>query len=104
MSADIKTLRNALSAMHAVACGDSTRAYMSIPADPKRDADLLLSGALDELERLRAERDDLLAALKWALPFAEKYENTVFPGGPRQKLMEAKLAEVRAAIARAEGK
>ena len=51
----------------------------------------------------RAQRDDLLAALKWALPFAERYENT-FPGGPRQKLMEAKLVEVRAAIARAEGR
>lgn len=53
--------------------------------------------------RLIAAAPDLLAALKWALPFAEKYENT-FPGGPRQQLMEAKLTEVRAAIAKAEGK
>ena len=53
--------------------------------------------------RLIAAAPELLAALEWALPFAEKYENT-FPGGPRQQLMEAKLAEVRAALAKAEGK
>lgn len=52
--------------------------------------------------RLIAAAPELLAALEWALPFAEKYENT-FPGGPRQQLMEAKLAEVRAALAKVRG-
>lgn len=52
----IDTLRAALSKMHARACGDESKVYMSIPAEPARDADLLLSAALDELERLRAAR------------------------------------------------
>lgn len=52
--------------------------------------------------RLIAAAPDLLAALEWALPFVEKYENT-FPGGPRQQLMEAKLAEVRAVLAKVRG-
>lgn len=50
--------------------------------------------------RLIAAAPDLLAALEWALPFVEKHENT-FPGGSRQQLMEAKLAEVRAVLAKA---
>lgn len=52
-----ETLRKALQLIHHVAIGESTRAYMSIPADPKRDADLLLSAAIDELVELRRERE-----------------------------------------------
>lgn len=54
MSAAISALRAALSKMHARACGDTSKVYMSIPADATRDADLLLSAALDELEQARA--------------------------------------------------
>lgn len=50
---DEATLRKALQRIHHVATGQSDRAYMSIPADPKRDADLLLSAAIDELVELR---------------------------------------------------
>lgn len=57
----------------------------------------------DQIDAIKAERDELLKAVKWALPFAEKFENP-YPGGPRQRLMEAKLAEIRKVIARAEGK
>jgi hypothetical protein len=51
----IERIREALQRIHMVACGKSDRAYMSIPADPRRDADLILSAAIDELEALRAE-------------------------------------------------
>lgn len=54
---DEETLRKALQLIHRVAIGQSDRAYMSIPADPKRDADLLLSAAIDELVELRRERE-----------------------------------------------
>lgn len=49
----IEEIRKALQLIHHVATGQSTRAYMSIPADPNRDADLILSAAIDELEQLR---------------------------------------------------
>ena len=59
MSTDEKTLREALERIHRVASGVSDEAYMSIPADPKRDADLLLAAAIDELVALRARVKDL---------------------------------------------
>lgn len=49
----IQELRDALHALHSVALGKSDRAYMSIPARPEHDADLILADAIDELERLR---------------------------------------------------
>lgn len=52
--ADMATLRMALRKMHRRACGDESAAYMSIPADRERDADLLLEDALDELANYRA--------------------------------------------------
>ncbi len=56
---DEQTLRKALQRIHHVAIGQSDSAYMSIPADPKRDADLLLSAAIDELIDLRGKRERL---------------------------------------------
>lgn len=50
----IEELRAALSKMHKRACGDTSQVYMSVPADPERDADLMLSEALTELAALRA--------------------------------------------------
>ena len=55
MNPPISILRAALSKMHARACGDASMVYMSVPAEPNRDADLLLSAALDELEALRLQ-------------------------------------------------
>lgn len=49
----IAEIRAALKTIHDVALGRSEAAYMSIPADPNRDADLILSAAIDELEELR---------------------------------------------------
>lgn len=57
----IKTIREAFLRIHDVAMGREARAYMSIPADPRRDADLIVSAAIEELERLRAERDRAVA-------------------------------------------
>lgn len=51
-------LHAALSKMHKRACGDTSQVYMSVPADRERDADLVLSDAIEELatarERLKA--------------------------------------------------
>ncbi len=52
----IEVIREAMMKMHRRATGDDRSVYMSIPADPERDADLILSAAIDELGQLRAER------------------------------------------------
>lgn len=54
----IETIRDALNRMHRYATWDGP-SYMSIPANPRRDADLILSAAIDELERLRAELESV---------------------------------------------
>ena len=46
-------LRAALQRIHRAATGQSGAAYMSIPANHKEDADLILSAAIDELVELR---------------------------------------------------
>lgn len=61
---DIETIREALQRIHRAASGRGG-AYMSIPADPRRDADLILAAAIDELEdrrELAAEAGRALAA------------------------------------------
>jgi hypothetical protein len=54
MSDDVKALlrqaRAAFTAVHRYATQPNAPAYMSVPADRKRDADLLHVDALDELE------------------------------------------------------
>lgn len=56
----IATLREAARRMHQLACNaPGATGYMSIPPDFDRDADLLISGALDELSG-RRESDLLL--------------------------------------------
>ena len=49
----IDEIRDAFLRIHRVAIGTSERSYMSIPADRNRDADLILSDAIDELRRCR---------------------------------------------------
>ncbi len=49
----IEEIREAFHKIHDVATGKSDRAYMSIPADRERDADLILSEAIKELETAR---------------------------------------------------
>jgi chromosome segregation ATPase len=53
----IDEIRDAFLHVHHVAIGTSERSYMSIPADPKRDADLIVMAAIDELNALREYRD-----------------------------------------------
>ena len=51
----IEEISEALLKMHRLATGQSTESYMSIPANPKRDADLILGAAIEELRDLRDE-------------------------------------------------
>jgi hypothetical protein len=61
---DIETIREAMFRMHRTAIGDPRGGgYMSIPADPRRDADLILGAAIDELAALRAQLDAAVGAL-----------------------------------------
>lgn len=57
----IDEIRDALLRIHHVAVGTSDRSYMSIPADPKRDADLIVMAAIDELAALRIRVTELEA-------------------------------------------
>lgn len=59
----IEEIRKALITIHHYAMGKSKSPYMSVPADPNRDADLILSAAIDELEQLRAGNTKLREAL-----------------------------------------
>jgi hypothetical protein len=56
----IGEIREAFLLVHRVATGVSERSYMSIPADPERDADLIVMAAIDELEQARARVETLL--------------------------------------------
>jgi uncharacterized membrane protein len=49
----IDEIREAFLKIHHNATQKSGRSYMSIPADPERDADLIVNAAIDELEQLR---------------------------------------------------
>jgi len=51
----IDEIRDAFHLIHRVATGQSDRAYMSIPANPECDADLIVGAAIDELGALRAD-------------------------------------------------
>ena len=49
MEEDIKAVREALATIHAevsALCSGEKRWTMHIPADPKRDSDLIISGAI----------------------------------------------------------
>jgi len=66
----ISELRDALLKMHARATGDQSAVYMSVPADPRRDADLMLMAALEELEAYRARDREQLNTIRRASGFA----------------------------------
>lgn len=73
----IDKIRTALETAHSLACGhrsDTGMPYMSIPANVETDADLILSDAVDELDRARADLarlqarvGELEAAVNWAM-------------------------------------
>lgn len=60
----IEQIREAFQKVHRVATNQTREAYMTIPPDPKRDADLIVGAAIDELERLRNERGQLVKMLQ----------------------------------------
>lgn len=47
---------------HAIADGNANELTMRVPAEPGRDADLVVMSAADELDRLREERDAFRAS------------------------------------------
>lgn len=60
-------IRAAFMRVHDYAVRDSRSSYMSIPADPSGDADLIVCAAIDELGALRARVRELEAAAQQAL-------------------------------------
>lgn len=54
----IERIRDAFARAHAI-CVGSRAHYMSIPPDPERDADLILTDAIEELAALRARVAEL---------------------------------------------
>jgi hypothetical protein len=90
----IDDIREAMHRMHRLATGQSDRAYMSIPADPKRDADLILSAAIDELWTLRRRVMEIGAELATAANVARAL------GEERERAqLAATEAEIRAEMA-----
>lgn len=49
----IEEIRAAFQRIHDRACGNTSIVYMSIPADPRRDADIIVADAIDELATAR---------------------------------------------------
>lgn len=67
----IKEIHDAFDKVHRRAMGETRDAYMSIPARPDVDADLIVTSAIDELAALRtqvetltAERDEAVELLR----------------------------------------
>lgn len=71
----IEEIRAAFHRIHRVATGQSTEAFMSIPARPEHDADLIVSAALDELEELRGEVANACMALSGSTSWATDGSN-----------------------------
>lgn len=96
---DEATIREALSRLIAAAWhqndGTRTAACFSIPADPQRDADLILGAAIDELLSTRAQLDEALAKLA-AAPWQPARHET-----ERERYLAEKLDEARARLAMA---
>ncbi len=69
----IERIRDAFARAHKIATGGLAH-YMSIPADAERDADLILSDAIDELEALRNAAPALLALAERAQEQAKEIE------------------------------
>lgn len=59
----IDEIRAAFMRVHHRACGDDREVYMSVPADPERDADLIVTAAIDELAALREALKKCVEAL-----------------------------------------
>lgn len=68
MKHPIERIRDAFARAHARIAGDITGKvsthYMTIPPDPERDVDLILTDAIDELDALRARVAELERAVE----------------------------------------
>lgn len=93
-------IREAFFRLHDNASGRTARSYMSIPPDPKRDADLILVAAIDELVELRAKMTTAVDALE-ACEDALDVATTPIPA-ERQFVIDARN-KTRAALAKARG-
>ena len=92
----IEEIHEAFLLMHHVAIGKSDRAYMSIPADPNRDADLIVSAAIDELKALR----DAKVSLENIITMLERQLDG--PTGFRARVRELEAARERDAASAAD--
>jgi hypothetical protein len=63
----IEEIREAFYRIHQYATGQTRTSYMSIPVNPKRDADFILSDAIDELSSLRSVLRTVTEALDEAI-------------------------------------
>lgn len=59
----IERIRDAFERVHKIATGEYAH-YMSIPPNPERDADLILTDAIEELATLRARVAELQAEVE----------------------------------------
>ena len=105
----IAEIRAAFLLIHHVATGQSTRAYMSVPANPEHDADLIVSAAIDELEVSRSAMMELVAAAREVVDDFDTRMSEYLANGDHhvvaiaERHHGARMARVRAAIAKAEG-
>lgn len=63
----IEEIHAALQRIHAKACDHAAPAYMSVPANPERDADLIVSDAIAELAALRRTLGSARASIRLVL-------------------------------------
>lgn len=90
----IDRIRDAFSRAHKMATG-VWAPYMSVPADPERDADLILSDAIDELEALRNAAPALLDLAERA----QELETDLRVVSPIFKALEAERDALKAEVA-----
>jgi hypothetical protein len=81
----------------AIARGDRSELTMRVPAEPDRDADLVVSWAADEIERLRNELAEAKEARDKAFATWKKLHNDTLNGYIRQEVepLRRELAEAR---------
>jgi hypothetical protein len=106
MTEDLKELfvqaRESFARVHRYATHDNAPAYMSVPADPKRDADLLHVAALDALEReveaLEAHLDAVCSVVGHSPYAAPPVSSVVALHVQRGREAEDKLRQIRALV------
>lgn len=75
MTKTIEEIRDAFHHVHDYAMRRTDRPYMRIPADPERDADLIVTAAITELEALRARLAAAEALMREARPRLDRCDS-----------------------------